>query len=330
MRAVLLGLLLLAAGAAQAATIAVGPERPVKLPSQGVAQAAEGDVVMIDEGEYFDCLRLRVDGVTVEGTGKGAVLTDATCDGKAIVVSDADRIVLRNLTLQRARVPDGNGAGIRAEGGDLTVEKVVFANDQSGIIIADAPKANVVIRDSQFSDTGRCQGARCANAVSAGRIRSLRIEHSRLGGTVASHQIVTAARRTDLVGDLIGDGASGGASYQVMATDGGSLVMEDCVVQKGPRAANARAAVLLDGPAGEAVAFRRNHFVDDTGQNVPFVLNWSGSSPVFEDNVIPPGDSELSTNGALAHRLIETARDLKQDARHTVGTALRTLRGLVP
>ena len=46
------------------------------------------------------------------------------------------RITIRNLTLTRARVADFNGAGIRAEGGDLTIEHVRFIDDQDGILAA--------------------------------------------------------------------------------------------------------------------------------------------------------------------------------------------------
>jgi hypothetical protein len=44
--------------------------------------------------------------------------------GKDLFVTDGNDITIRVLTLTRARVPDGNGAGIRAEGGDLTVQNV--------------------------------------------------------------------------------------------------------------------------------------------------------------------------------------------------------------
>ena len=54
------------------------------------------------------------------------MLTDKTCQGKALLVIDGNNDAVRNLTLERARVPDGNGAGIRAEGGNLTVSGVAF------------------------------------------------------------------------------------------------------------------------------------------------------------------------------------------------------------
>src|SRR5258708_26983509 len=54
--------------------------------------------------------------------GADVVITDKACQGKALFVITGDDVSVRNLTFTRARVPDGNGAGIRAEGVNLRVE----------------------------------------------------------------------------------------------------------------------------------------------------------------------------------------------------------------
>ena len=318
----LLGLFWLQPAAAD--RILVGPERAVKLPSDALRQAADGDVIAIDEGEYFDCLRLRVDGLTIEGQGAGAVLTDLACDGKAIIVATADRIVLRNLTLQRARVPDGNGAGIRAEGPGLTIENVRFVNNQAGVIAGDAPNASITIRDALFSATGRCDVPRCANAITVGRLKSLVIERSRLTGTIGAHMIVSAAAQTRIVSSIIEDGAKGSASFQVIIATG-NLVMEDNVVQKGPQAANRRGAVQLSGRTGGEMVFRRNSFINDTGASTPFVLDWSDATLVMERNIVALGDSEVSTSGSITHRVVDAGHTAKDFVAKLVGYARKVV-----
>ena len=57
--------------------------------------------------------------------------------GKALLITNGNNITIRNLTLQRARVPDQNGAGIRAQGNNLTIDHVRFLNNQDGILAAD-------------------------------------------------------------------------------------------------------------------------------------------------------------------------------------------------
>ncbi len=321
--ALLAGLAIGGAGGAGAATIEVGPGRSVESPAAGVAAAADGDVVLIDAGEYYECLRLRTDGVTVAGRGAGAVFTDTTCDGKAIIVASADRIVLRNLTLQRARVGDGNGAGVRAEGRRLEIENVRFLNDQAGLISTGRADAEIVISDSVFEGAGRCEGGRCGTAINAGAIRWLRVERSRIGGTVGGHAVVSAAASTQIVGSTIEDGAQGGASFQLVIAGGGIVLVEDCTIQKGPRAANLRAAILLDGDIGGTVTLRRNRYLNETGRAVPFVLDWSNATPRLEGNTVAKGDAEISSDGVMAHRAVSLAREAKDAARAAAGAAKR-------
>lgn len=329
MRRLLLAALLLAAGGAHAERIAVGPQRSITLPSDALKQASDGDVIAIDAGEYFDCLRIRGDGITIEGQGTGAVLTDSTCGGKAIIIAEGDRIVLRNLTLQRARVPDGNGAGIRAEGPALTVDRVRFLNDQGGIIAGDLPGAAILVRDSLFDHVGRCDGPRCSAVINVGAIDRLRIERTRITATPGAHQVISSARQTELIDSIIEDGADGSAGLQVLMGSGGGLLMENCTLQKGPRASNLRAAVLLDGAAGGPMIFRNNRYRDDTGKSVPFVLDWSDASPVLQGNTVPQGDSDITSSGVMLHRAVNFARDTKDAARAFAGKVKRALGSLI-
>ena len=100
---------------AQARTLDVGADREFKQPSAAIAAAKPGDVVSIQPGEYFDCAMVHTGNITIQGVGDPAkvLMTDKTCAGKGILVVDGDRDTIRNMTLTRARVPDGNGAGIR-------------------------------------------------------------------------------------------------------------------------------------------------------------------------------------------------------------------------
>ena len=53
-RWLLLGLLLLP-GPAGARTLSVGPQQPFPLPSAAARAAQDGDTVLIEPGEYYDC-----------------------------------------------------------------------------------------------------------------------------------------------------------------------------------------------------------------------------------------------------------------------------------
>ena len=232
--------------------------------------------------------------------------------------------------MQRARVADGNGAGIRAEGKNLTVERVQFVNSQAGMLAGDVPDSIIIVRDSRFADTGICEAqGPCSHSLSVGRVERLVVEGTTITGTRGGHEIVSYAASTELRHDTLEDGPKGRASFQVQLPEGGGLIMEDCVVQKGPNASSLRAAVLVDGHIAGALAFRRNRYVNDTGQAVPFIMDWSDGTPELRDNVIPAGDSDVSSAGLLKHRAGAIYYGLKADVRGFSGSAVRGLKSLI-
>src|SRR4029077_7852204 len=146
-----------------AATLKVGANQTYKAPSAAAAVAKNGDHIEIDPGEYFDCAVWNADNLVIEGTGPGVVITDKTCIGKGLFVVEGKNTTVRNLTLTRARVPDMNGAGIRLDNGNLTVDNVKFIDNQSGIM-GGVPGTTVTIRNSEFDKNGTCQ-AGCAHGI---------------------------------------------------------------------------------------------------------------------------------------------------------------------
>ena len=241
-----LAIALCSMGTAWAKTLEVGPGQEFKAPSEAIAAAADGDVVEISpvkEG-YFDCAVLQANHLTVEGKGPDVVLTDKTCGGKAIFVTTGNDITIRNITFTRARVPDGNGAGIRAEGSNLTVEKSRFINNENGILAADAPDSTIRILDSEFTRNGKCQNA-CAHGIYIGEIALLHIEGTKFFDTRDGHHIKSRAARTELIGDDIEDGPDGTSSYLVDISNGGTLIMQNNILEKGRNSTNHSAAVVI-------------------------------------------------------------------------------------
>ena len=175
-----LAALLFFPGLAAARTLEVGVGKTYKQPSDAIAAASDGDHVLISPGEYFDCAVVHANNVVIEGTDPAgtAVMTDKACQGKALLVTTGSGVVVRNLTLTRVRVPDGNGAGIRDESASLTVDHVHFINNQEGILTGAPAGSTLIVTDSEFVRNGACDGA-CAHGIYAGQIALLRVERSR-------------------------------------------------------------------------------------------------------------------------------------------------------
>ena len=104
-------LLVALAGAAHARVVAVGPGGEAATLAAGVAAARDGDTLRLAAGEYLECAVVTQRNLVIEGAGPQTVITDKTCEGKALLVARGDGLTVRDLVLARARVGDGNGRG---------------------------------------------------------------------------------------------------------------------------------------------------------------------------------------------------------------------------
>lgn len=294
-----------ATATAQAETLRVGPGERYAKPSAAIAAAAPGDTVLIAPGDYYDCVVIQTPRLTIAGDADGAVLTDATCQGKAILVIPGSDITIRNLTLQRARVADQNGAGIRAQGRNLTIEHVAFVNNQDGLLAAAAPDSTIRIRDSMFERNGHCSETRCGNALTVGALALLSVEDTQFREQRQGHDIESNAARTELLGDEFSDGPAGVSGAFVALPQGGDLRVQDSRFEIGPNTSSPRAAILLgavDGGPADARQTVTHSILVGGGAAATLVLNWGNAAPSVAENTVPPGMTTLSTHGALWNR----------------------------
>ena len=330
---------LLLAPPAGAATIQVGPDATIKTPSAAAAQAQDGDTIEIAAGEYFDCATWRANRLTITGPADPAtpaVLSDTACQGKALFVVTGHDTTIRHLTFTRVRVPDGNGAGIRAEGRNLTVEASHFINNQVGILAADMPNGTLTINDSHFEANGACEagaagGRRCVATVQIGLLLRLRIERSIFTAARGGELVRAAAQRTDILHSRFTDGPRGAANHLV-ALAGGAMLVADNAFEKGPASASSAVAVLvrdLWGPEA-GMLFQRNTLANNTGHPIVFLHNLSAGTPRLELNRVAPGDTALDESGYWTGRARGIARSTWDGARETAGQVKRLVRRLLP
>jgi hypothetical protein len=298
-------LLFASSGMASAELLRVGAEQEYKMPSQALAHAHDGDTIAIAPGTYFDCSLVNQNNLTIEGAGPGIVMTDKTCRGKAILITNGNNITIRNLTLQRARAPDQNGAGIRGQGGNLTVINSRFLDNEDGILVAPNPHANIRIVGSEFVTNGKCSPGGCAHAIYVGSIASLDVENSRVFDTQVGHNIKSDAASTTVLNCDIEDGPNGTSSYQIDVPNGGTVRIEGTKLEKGPHAQNHATAIII-GEGGvthpsDGIIIRNNTLINDTGHETTFVRNITAtpaelSANVFRgDKVIPlAGDGTVN------------------------------------
>jgi hypothetical protein len=296
---------LLACGHAWAATLETGEGKQFPTLQAAASAARDGDTIRIAKGEHFDCATFRASDLTIEGEGPGrTVITDKACAGKALFVIQGSNVTVRDLTLTRARVPDFNGAGIRAEGGDLAVRNVHFINNQNGILAGDLPGRTITVTDSQFLRNGTCEGGGgCAHGLYVGRMKLLRVERSRFFETKQGHHIKSRAQRTEVLGCDLQDGANGTSSYIVEIPNGGAVVMRGNTIQKGPRSENHTAALMLGAegvtqPTPEITVAGNSYLVEGDFHSF-LVVNMTATDALLTGNKLSGNAKALRGDGSV-------------------------------
>ncbi len=292
---------------ATARTLEVGAGKEFAELSTAAKAAREGDRVLIQPGEYFDCATWSANKITVEGVGDAekVLITDKTCGGKALFITTGADITIRNLTLTRARVPDGNGAGIRSEGMGLTVDHVRFINNQNGILAGGPAGGTILVRNSEFVRNGVCEAA-CSHAIYVGNLASLRVEGSTFRDTRQGHHIKSRAQRTEVLNSTIEDGPTGTASYMIETPNGGSLIVRGNTITKGAQAENHSGAIVIGAegvtqPTRE-ITIEGNKFKNEGGYPTFFVVNKTATEAMLRGNTVTGNAKPLSGDGEVSAR----------------------------
>jgi hypothetical protein len=275
----------------------VGPGRALATPSAAAALAGDGDTVLIDAATYAgDVATWTQDDLTLRGVGGRAHLRadGRSAQGKAIWVIAGDRTRVDRIELSGATVPDGNGAGIRQEGTDLTVTRSWFHDNQDGILTGADPESDIVIERSRFFRNGGGDGY--THNLYVGAVRSLTVSGSWLWGADVGHELKSRAARTTIVGNRISD-ADATASYSIDLPNGGRALVAGNVIIQGPRSENSTLVSYgAEGLAGSRELWVVNNTLVNRRPTGTFVTVADGGRAHLVNNlVVGPGDLAAST-----------------------------------
>jgi hypothetical protein len=220
--------------------LAVGPGQAYAVPSAAAAVARAGDVVRIAAGDYRgDVATWSVSDLRICGVGGRARLfaDGRSAGGKAIWVVSGANIAIDNVSFHNAKVPDKNGAGIRAEhaGGDLRIVNSGFYDNENGILAASGP-GSITIERSAFARNGFGDGY--SHNLYVNNIARLTVRASYFADARIGHNLKSRAAQSVIENSYFMDGPNGTASYQMDFPNGGHVLLRGNLVQKGPRADN--------------------------------------------------------------------------------------------
>jgi hypothetical protein len=243
--------------------------------ADAIAASHDGDTVQIQAGTYLNDFATVNTKITIQGVG-GMVHLLATVpppDGKAILTVNAS-VTMDHLEFSGAAVADANGAGIRYQGGDLTVTNCYFHDNQDGILGGGGATGNVTIRNSEFSHNGAGDGY--SHNLYIGDVASLVIDGSYFHDSVVGHEIKSRAESTTITNSRIQDGPTGTGSYSIDVPNGGKVVIQGNVIQQGPNSQNP--AIIAFGEEGNVHA---GSSLTVTGNTILNDLQSSSASAVW-------------------------------------------------
>ncbi len=225
-----------------------------------------------------------------------AVLAGAACEGKAGLVLRGLGAEVRGLTFTGYQVPDGNGAGIRLERGQLNIAYARFLDSQQGILSANDPSSQIYIIRSTFSGLGTCENsAGCAHSIYIGDYGKLTVRESRFERGRGGHYVKARSGNVVIEDNSFDDAAGQQTNYMIDLPSGaiGSIANNWFVQGKSKENYSAFIAVgaeeSIHNSDGLRVVNNEARFVPGVRRNSAFVADWTGANVQMANNRLAEG-----------------------------------------
>jgi hypothetical protein len=238
------GVALCLGGRAAAAerVLRVGPSQAVRSLAQAARLAREGMRIEVEAGDYrADVASWNLDDLSLVAVGgRVRLIADgAHAQGKGIFVISGRGVSVEGFDFIGARVPAGNGAGIRFERGSLRVRDCRFSDGEMSLLTNNDPAAELVVENCEFSHARPRAGDRPAHLLYAGTIARLTVSGSYFHHGRIGHLLKSRAAVNHILYNRLSDEADGRASYELEFPNGGRCVVIGNLIQQGPLTENA-------------------------------------------------------------------------------------------
>lgn len=239
--------------------------------------------ILISDGRYADCAVQTAGNISYKAKTPGRVIFDkAICEGKAALVLRGNSASVDGIIFQNMAVPDGNGAGIRLEKGNLNVTRSVFRNSEQGILTANDANGSITIDRSTFSGLGRCdRGLSCAHSIYIGDYGALTVTNSRFEQGTGGHYVKSRSARVNISNNAFDDVRGRTTNYMIDLPAGsvGKIMRNSFVQGRNKENYSAFIAIAAEGrvnsSAGLQVANNDARIAPGIDRSSVFLANWS-------------------------------------------------------
>lgn len=291
---------------ASAATLSVGTGKTYATPCQAFAASKTGDVVEIQGGTTYrgDVCGIYTNNLTVRGVNGRPVIDAAgkNAMGKGTWVVIGNDVVIENVEMFGARVPDENGAALRLEGSNFTLRSSYLHDNENGILANAVSTSNILVEKSEFARNGF--GTGYTHNLYIGAVASLTFRHNFSHDANGGHNLKSRARINTVSYNRFsslpeGQVGSGKPSYEINIPNAGTSYIIGNVIQQ--PASNGNPSLIAYGEEGannpgHDLYIVNNTFLNDDASRGTFVFVGSGvTKPVLLQNNIFGGIGTLIT-----------------------------------
>ena len=253
--------------------------------------------ILIAPGVYRQCLVQFGGHIIYRAVRPGsAVFEGEACEGKAAFVLRGEGSAVDGIVFRGIRVPDGNGAGIRTEIGDLSVSNSMFLDSQEGILGGVDGAQRVTIDHSSFAGLGQCdETPDCAHSVYLGSKGKVVITHSRFERGRGGHYVKLRVPEVEIRDNSFDDSAGHDTNYMIDLPEGATGLIARNVFVQGPDKENWSGLIVV---AAEQRKFSSAGLtvVDNDARKAPgqdkvpaFVATAARDAVRMENNRLGPG-----------------------------------------
>ncbi|HEY0206774.1 MAG TPA: hypothetical protein VGC15_21800 [Acetobacteraceae bacterium] len=266
--------------------LTVGADKQFQTVAAALGASRDGDAILVDAGTYTNDFASVTTKVSLYAVG-GRVTMLATVpppNQKGILVEEAD-LHIEGFTFQGTHIPDDwghNGAGIRVDNGNLSLVNCAFIGNQDGILTNGGQGISVSIDHSLFDGNGGNDGNGAGNihAIYVGSVASFKMTNSTSENTLVGHEVKSRAQVNTIENNTIISGVgTGTGSYAIDLPNGGTSVIRNNTIIKGPNAEN-------------------QNIIHFGGEGIPY----AGSSLLVEGNLF--SNTRNGAVGVLNHTAI--------------------------
>lgn len=248
--------------------------------------------ILIAPGTYRQCVVQSAGKITFKAEQPGTVIFEKeACEQKAALVLRGRGSAVDGIIFRGYFVPDGNGAGIRIEMGDLHVSNSMFLDSEEGILGGHHPSvSNIMIERSTFAGLGQCDSPSCSHSIYLALDGKLTVRNSRFERGTGGHYVKVRAREVEIVDNSFDDSKGRRTNYMIDLSEGGTGLIARNMFVQGPQKEN-RSALIIVAPEATTYSAAGLQIRDNVASMAPgatgnpaFVADLSRSKIVMEGN----------------------------------------------